>query len=137
MNADEHALAHSPGQSMLGREATYPRHFNVDLLYPIPRAAGRVDMGPDGSSFAEGASPFIGIDRWHAYELSWLDVRGKPEVATATLQVPADSPNLIESKSLNLYRNSSKSTPFDSAASVSAQVESGGRGGVQVQLERR
>ena len=52
------------------------------------------------------ALPFVGHDRWHAYELSWLDPRGKPQVATATLLVPAESPNLVESKSLKLYLNS-------------------------------
>jgi 7-cyano-7-deazaguanine reductase len=66
--------------------------------------------------------PFVGHDRWHAYELSWLDARGKPVVATATLTVPADSPQLIESKSLKLYLNSLNAARFDSAEQVSAIV---------------
>jgi len=49
--------------------------------------------------------PFMGYDRWQAYELGWLDGRGKPVVATATITVPATSPHLIESKSLKLYLN--------------------------------
>ena len=60
-----------------------------------------------------GALPFVGHDRWHAYELSWLDARGKPIVRTATFTVPADSPNLVESKSLKLYLNSFNATRFD------------------------
>lgn len=128
MAANEHPPAPSPEQSMLGREAAYPRHFDAELLYPIPRALGRIDvgrveLGPDGLTVADGALPFIGIDRWHAYELSWLDARGKPEVATATLQVAADSPNLIESKSLKLYLNSCNATRFDSAESFRTRVE--------------
>ena len=82
------AVEHSP----LGRETAYPERFDAGLLYPIPRTLGRAAIGVDG-----GALPFVGSDRWHAYELSWLDARGKPKVATATFAVPADSPNLVES----------------------------------------
>jgi len=104
---------------LLGRETVYPRLFDAGLLYPIPRALGR-----DGVDLAAGAAlPFTGIDRWHAYELSWLDARGKPQVATATLQVPAESPNLIESKSLKLYLNSCNATRFESAEHFRARVE--------------
>jgi 7-cyano-7-deazaguanine reductase len=119
MPANEHATAHSPEASLLGREAAYPREFDAGLLYPIPRALGRGELG-----LADGGLPFTGIDRWHAYELSWLDARGKPQVATATLQVPADSPNLIESKSLKLYLNSCNAAGFDSADRFRAQGES-------------
>ncbi len=118
MAANEPAPAHSPEHSLLGRDATYPRQFDAGLLYPIPRALGRESL-----ALASGALPFVGIDRWHAYELSWLDARGKPHVATATLQVPADSPNLVESKSLKLYLNSCNATRFDSADSFRARVE--------------
>ena len=119
MPANEHAPAHSPEHSLLGREAAYPRQFDASLLYPIPRALGRSDLGiSDGR-----ALPFTGSDRWNAYELSWLDARGKPQVATATLQVPADSPHLIESKSLKLYLNSCNATRFDSADCFRTQVE--------------
>lgn len=103
---------------MLGREAPYPRHFDASLLYPIPRAAGRAELG-----MLDATLPFIGLDRWHAYELSWLDARGMPQVATATLEVPADSPNLIESKSLKLYLNSCNATRFESAENFRAQVQ--------------
>lgn len=118
MAANESAPAHSPEHSLLGREAAYPSQFDPGLLYPIPRALGRESLG-----LGAGTLPFVGIDRWHAYELSWLDSRGKPQVATASLQVPADSPNLIESKSLKLYLNSCNATRFDSADSFRAQIE--------------
>lgn len=119
MPANEHAPAHSPEHSLLGREAAYPRQFDASLLYPIPRVLGRSEVGITGDT----ALPFTGSDRWNAYELSWLDVRGKPQVATATLLVPADSPNLIESKSLKLYLNSCNGTRFDSADHFRMQVE--------------
>src|SRR5688500_11682725 len=85
----------------LGRHVDYPRHYDPTLLVPIARSLGRAHIGLEAA-----ALPFTGVDRWHAYELSWLDARGKPCVATATLEVPADSPNLVESKSLKLYLNS-------------------------------
>lgn len=105
------------GDLALGRHVAYPRHYDAALLFPIARALGRepLDVRAD-------ALPFIGTDRWHAYELGWLDGRGKPRVATATLTVPADSPNLIESKSLKLYLNSFNATRFDSEAAVRARI---------------
>jgi len=85
----------------LGREVAYPTRYDPALLFPIARSIGRSALG-----LGDAALAFIGADRWHAYELSWLDARGKPRVATATFTVPFDSPNLIESKSLKLYLNS-------------------------------
>jgi 7-cyano-7-deazaguanine reductase len=119
MNNPIHHPAHTPEHSLLGREAAYPRLFDAGLLYPIARALGRAGfVGANPASL-----PFIGLDRWHAYELSWLDMLGRPHVATATLQVPATSPNLIESKSMKLYLNSCNATRFESAEHFRAQVE--------------
>ena len=73
-----------------------------------PRVASAVIRGEIG---IEGALPFTGADLWTAYELSWLNPKGKPRVAMATFVVPADSPNLIESKSFKLYLNSFNQTP--------------------------
>ncbi len=97
----------------LGREVAYPSHYDAGLLFPIPRTLGRAEIGIDSHA---PSLPFIGHDRWHAYELSWLDARGKPVAATATLAVPAASPMLIESKSLKLYLNSLNAARFDTAA---------------------
>ncbi len=103
----------TPHDSPLGREIAYPSQYDPGLLFPIARAQGRAAIGLDA-----GALPFIGHDRWHAYELSWLDLRGKPHVATATFTVPFDSPNLVESKSLKLYLNSLNAHRFQSDAAV-------------------
>ncbi|HRP72943.1 MAG TPA: NADPH-dependent 7-cyano-7-deazaguanine reductase QueF [Luteimonas sp.] len=105
-----------PEDSQLGREVAYPRHYDPTLLFPIPRAAGRAALG------LGAALPFTGHDRWQAYELSWLDARGKPRVATATLTVPATTPHLVESKSLKLYLNSFNATRFDDADAVRARI---------------
>lgn len=108
---------HTPHDSSLGREVAYPRSYDPTLLFPIPRAQGRAELGLDAHGL-----PFAGADRWHAYELGWLDSRGKPVVATATITVPATSPNLVESKSMKLYCNSFNAERFDSPDAVRARM---------------
>lgn len=101
----------------LGREVAYPAAYDPSLLFPIPRALGRDVLG-----LAQKALPFVGADRWHAYELGWLDPRGKPVVRTATITVPATSPNLIESKSLKLYLNSLNDERVDGDSAVRSRI---------------
>jgi len=62
----------------------------------------------------------VGEDLWNAYEISWLDLRGKPMVALGEFRVPASSPCLIESKSLKLYLNSLNQTRLESVAQLQA-----------------
>lgn len=102
-------LEHAP----LGRDSAYPEQYDAGLLYPIPRAANRAPLGIE-----EGALPFEGEDEWHAFEVSWLNSRGKPIVAIARFRLPASSPNLIESKSWKLYLNSFNQTRFYSREQV-------------------
>ena len=101
-----------PEDSPLGKPAQYRERYDPALLFAIERAPQRTALG------LGEALPFSGADLWTAYELSWLDARGKPEVAIARFSVPADSPRLVESKSLKLYLNAFSQTPFDSAAAV-------------------
>ena len=101
----------------LGRHVEYPREYDPGLLFPIPRASGRDEIGVDNA-----ALPFTGHDRWHAYELGWLDLRGKPVVATATIMVPATSPRLVESKSLKLYLNSFNASRFAEPEDVRTRI---------------
>jgi 7-cyano-7-deazaguanine reductase len=108
----------TPQDSSLGREVSYPDRYDPGLLFPIPRAGARAELGLDPAA----PVPFIGHDRWHLFELSWLDARGKPVAATATLQVPADSPCLIESKSLKLYFNSLNGQRLADADALQARV---------------
>ncbi len=86
--------------SMLGQSVAYADRYDPGLLFPIPRAPNRAELG------IRDRLPFHGVDVWNAYELSWLDPRGKPEVAIAEFRVPADSSAIIESKSFKLYLNS-------------------------------
>lgn len=86
--------------SPLGKAAAPAAEYDPGLLYPVARAPLRAALG------IGAALPFHGVDVWNAYEFSWLDARGKPQVAIAEIRVPADSPHLIESKSLKLYLQS-------------------------------
>lgn len=96
----------TPEASLLGKPVQYGSGYDPGLLFPIPRAQARAALGLGAEL------PFGGVDFWNAYELSWLDGRGKPRVALAELRVPATSPNLIESKSLKLYLGSVAMTRF-------------------------
>ena len=86
--------------SPLGKATTYPDRYDASLLFAIPRAAQRAQLG------MPVALPFSGVDIWTAYELSWLDHRGKPEAAVAEIRIGAESPAIVESKSLKLYLGS-------------------------------
>lgn len=125
----------TPNDSLLGREVVYPTHYDPGLLFAIPRAGGRQAIGLDPAA----APPFVGHDRWHAYELGWLDPRGKPQAAVASFVVPCDSPFLVESKSLKLYLNSLNATPFNSEEAVREQIaldlSARAGAGVRVSLE--
>lgn len=105
--------------SPLGKPTEYRATYAPELLYPIPRQLKRDELGLSGT-----ALPFVGEDLWNAYELSWLNAKGKPLVAVATFRVPADSPNLVESKSLKLYLNSFNQTAFAEVAAVEAALVS-------------
>ncbi|KVP45852.1 NADPH-dependent 7-cyano-7-deazaguanine reductase QueF [Burkholderia ubonensis] len=102
----------NPEHSPLGKATVYANQYDASLLFPIPRAGARAQIG------ITSALPFFGTDIWNAYELSWLNARGKPQVAVATFYVPAESPNIIESKSFKLYLGSFAQTKFDSIDAV-------------------
>lgn len=84
----------------LGKTAAIPSSYAPEVLRGVSRAAARRQAG------IASPLPFSGTDLWTAWELTWLDSRGKPIVATATLSYDATSPRIVESKSLKLYLNS-------------------------------
>ncbi len=96
----------TPDQSPLGKTSAYQSQYAPELLFPIPRLQKREEIGLGAGK----TLPFFGVDIWNAYELSWLNMRGKPQVAIATITAPADSPNIVESKSFKLYLNSFNQT---------------------------
>jgi 7-cyano-7-deazaguanine reductase len=96
-----------PSFSQLGKASAYIDHYDARLLFPINRQPKRDEIGV-------GATPiFLGADLWTAYELSWLNAKGKPQVALTHFTLPADSPNIIESKSFKLYLNSFNNTRLE------------------------
>lgn len=109
-------MTNTPDQSLLGKPAPYRDRYAPELLYPIPRADKRRELGIGDQA------PFFGADLWTAYELSWLTPRGKPVVAIAHVTVPCESPNIIESKSFKLYLNSFSNERFASHDDVSARL---------------
>lgn len=102
----ENSVAGNPENSPLGQVSEYPEKYDARLLYPIPRAQGREGVLDDA------VLPFGGVDIWNAYEVSWLNAKGKPSVAVAMLTMPAASPNIVESKSLKLYLGSLNQSIF-------------------------
>ena len=109
---------HGAESSPLGRPAAYRDTYAPELLFPIERQLKRDELG-----LKPGALPFVGEDLWNAYELSWLDLRGKPVVALAQFRVPASSPRLIESKSLKLYLNALNQQRCADVSAVQAMIE--------------
>ena len=89
-----------------------PAEYSPDLLQAIPRAEGRARLG------IADTLPFAGEDIWNAYELSWLDSGGRPVVATGEFRISADSPNIVESKSLKFYLNSLNGSQYVSQETV-------------------
>ena len=101
----------------LGHPTTYPDTYDAALLFPVPREPQRREIG------VTGTLPFTGADTWTAYELTWLDPQGKPQVAIATLVVPVTSPAIVESKSVKLYLGAFAQTRFDGVTEVAATIE--------------
>jgi len=97
------AAEHSP----LGKSSEYLDTYTPSLLFPIPRAPKWAELGLTAENL-----PYRGVDVWNCYELSWLLPSGKPVVAIGEFVIPADSPNIVESKSFKLYLNSLNQTVF-------------------------
>ena len=105
-----------PENSQLGKASAYVDQYDPGLLYPIPRAPKRAEIGITGTPL------FMGADLWTAYEVSWLNLRGKPQIAIAHFTIPAESTHIIESKSLKLYLNSYNATRFADADEVRQRI---------------
>jgi len=99
--------------SPLGKPAAYADQYDASLLFPVARQTQRTALGLNGDRL-----PFMGADFWTAYELGWLNARGKPQVAMARFVVPCDSTHIVESKSFKLYLNSFNNTRFADADQV-------------------
>ncbi len=97
-------MSNNLNQSELGKKSEYTSQYNPNLLFAIPRKDKRQEIGIDNNL------PFTGMDIWNHFEVSWLNLKGKPQVAIAEITIPCNSPNIIESKSMKLYFNSFNNT---------------------------
>ena len=102
---------------ILGEQTTdYPTEYSPETLYPIARSMGRDVIGWQDDKLK------VGVDWWHAFELSWLNQQGISQVAMARFGIPASSPFIVESKSLKLYLNSINFTEFSSWEAVQTLI---------------
>ncbi len=102
-------MQHPAELSPLGKSSAYVATYSPEQLFPIPRAPKWAELGLTADTL-----PYGGVDIWNCYELSWLLPSGKPVVAIGEFSIPADSPNIIESKSFKLYLNSLNQSVFES-----------------------
>jgi 7-cyano-7-deazaguanine reductase len=102
-------MQHPAELSPLGKSSAYVATYSPEQLFPIPRAPKWAELGLTAETL-----PYGGVDIWNCYELSWLLPSGKPVVAIGEFSIPADSPNIIESKSFKLYLNSLNQSVFES-----------------------
>ena len=107
----------------LGQATAYPEHYDPGLLYPLARGETRRTLGLPETTLAAAQLPFYGTDWWTAYEVSWLDAGGKPQVALAQFAIPCSSPNLVESKSFKLYLNSFNQSNFGGIDAVKEHLK--------------
>ena len=117
----------------LGQQTQYAEKYDRTLLQPVPRHLNRDTLG------ITQTQPFsIGADIWTAYEISWLNLKGVPQVAIADVQIDFCSENLIESKSFKLYLNSFNQTKFADPSEVQhilqQDLQDCAKGKVKVQL---
>jgi len=103
--------------SPLGKQSSYVNVYAPKLLFPISRQIKRDELG------LKAKMPFIGVDVWNAYEISWLNPKKKPQIAIGEFLFLASSPNIIESKSFKLYLNSFNQTVFESIEHVEKVLE--------------
>jgi len=110
----QHPAEHSP----LGKSSEYIATYMPSLLFPIPRAPKWAELGLSAETL-----PYRGVDFWNCFELSWLLPSGKPVVAIGEFAIPANSPNIIESKSFKLYLNSLNQSVFAERGELVAVLE--------------
>ena len=102
----------------LGKATRYPDEYAPETLFRIDRAENRERIG------LAGTLPFSGVDIWNAWDLTWLGEDGRPHTGTAEIRIPADSPGIVESKSMKLYLGSFAMTRYASPDALCALIES-------------
>ena len=104
-------------QSFLGGETTYVNQYDPSQLLPIDRGEGRSELG------IQPSLPFQGVDLWNAYEFTHLDDVGLPHQLALRIQVPVNSPAIIESKSMKLYLGSFAGSRYEDQKTVLQTID--------------
>jgi 7-cyano-7-deazaguanine reductase len=97
------ALIEKKISKSLGSTATYAVYdtfHNPNYLNRLERAELRGKWGLEEKMVNNG------VDIWTCYEVSFLNLKGRPVTGILSFYVPANSKYIIESKSLKLYLNS-------------------------------
>ena len=103
-------------ENPLGKATQYVSQYAPKLLFPIPRSEKRNELDSRYLSFQ-------GEDIWNAFELSWLNANGLPQVAIGIFRINCETVNIVESKSLKLYLNSFNQTQFNSLKQVQQTIQ--------------
>ena len=101
----------------LGQSVGYQSEYQAGLLFPVERKEKRDELG------LSVKLPFVGQDIWNAYELSWLNPKGLPQVGIGEVFFNANSAKIIESKSLKLYLNSLNQKRFSNVEEVAQTIQ--------------
>lgn len=107
---------------LLGKETVYKATYDASLIFPISRSENRKKLNMPEEGVNSGL-PFYGYDVWTGYEVSWLNEKGKPEVAIVEFIVPCESGNIVESKSFKLYLNSFNQTKLKGKTEAQARMQ--------------
>lgn len=115
-------MSHDKNELLLGKHTQYVSEYDQSLIFPIDRSENRARLNQPVQK-VNGALPFFGFDVWTGYEVSWLNQKGKPQVAIAQFLIPAESSHIVESKSFKLYLNSFNQTRVDSKQQVQQTMQ--------------
>ena len=86
---------------VLGQQVAYPTDYCPSIL-----RSGPTEPEPGDFRYSFPGRMYRGFDTWHAYEAGFLTRNGLPVCGVLKLIYPANSPCIVESKSLKLYLNS-------------------------------
>ena len=100
----------------LGRATTYISEYSPQLLFAIERQEKRNELSGQWHAIK-------GEDIWNAYEISWLNPQGVPQIAIGEFRFSAQSAKIIESKSLKLYLNSLNQSKFTDQQTVTRTIQ--------------
>jgi len=124
----------SNDELLLGKETQYVFEYDKSLIFPIARSANRDRLNMPETR-VNGDLAFFGQDIWTGYELSWLNLKGKPQVAIAEFLIPASSTSIVESKSFKLYLNSFNNTKLENIEEVKGLLQQDLSAGFGAEIE--